>query len=433
MKRFIVALVAVGILAAANLAAAGSTRYWDPAPPGQSLDPQTREVLGRIRHPLKLTMFAREEAGAQRRLLERYRLTQPKISLRFVDPDAQPSVAQQYRLQSYGTVVAEYQNRRENALSPTEQDVTGAIVRALRQQRNTVCFTTGHGEAAITATVGDGLSLWARALADNGIETKTVTLADPANLDPCQAAVVVPAAGDLSAGELAALERLTGRGGGLLVGLAGEPGAAVPARLVEWLAGWGLGVAGSPVVDLAQGLASDPRTFLAVDVPIHPATAGVPGLLLSNSAALSATGEDTAVLASSSGTSFVDATGDGVYTAATADRRGPFPVAAVGERLVRDPTPTSLAKSRVALIGEGRAFTNARFLDAGNRLLAVKLVDWLTASPEVVTIAWRPPEANRLVLTRSEERYVLFVCVVAVPVVLASLGALSWLARRRSS
>jgi hypothetical protein len=100
---------------------------------------------------------------------------------------------------------------------------------------------------------------------------------------------------------------------------------------------------------------------------------------------------------------------------------------------VAEPTPTTLPKSRVALVGDGRAFTNVRFLDAGNRLLAVKLVDWLTASPEVVSIAWRPPDANRLVLTRAEERYVLFVCVVAVPVVLASLGALSFLVRRRSS
>jgi hypothetical protein len=378
-------------------------------------------------------MFARDEAGPQRRLLERYRLTQPKIALRFVDPDAQPSVAQQYKLQSYGTVVAEHQNRRENALSPTEQDVTGAIVRVLRERRNVVCFTTGHGESSIAATVGDGLSLWGRALVDNGMETKTVTLADPADLDSCQATVVVPAAGDLSAGEVAALERLTARGGGLLIGLAADPGTALPTRLVEFLAGWGLGVAGSPVVDLEQGLASDPRTFLAVDVPIHPATAGVPGLLLSNSAALTAAGDDSAPLASSSGTSFVDTTGDGVYTSGSADRRGPFPVAAVGERLVTEPTPTAVLKSRVALIGDGRAFTNARFLDAGNRLLAVKLIDWLTASPEVVTIAWRPPEANRLVLTRSEERYVLFVCVVAVPVVLAALGALSWLGRRRSS
>jgi hypothetical protein len=432
VKRLLLVAVATVLLGVANLAAAGSGRYWDPSPAGQSLDPQTRHVLGRVRDPLRITMFARDDAGPQRRLLERYRLAQRKVSLRFVDPDAEPSVAQQYRLQAYGTVVVEYDKRRENALSPTEQEITGAIVRVLRNRRNLICFTTGHGEADIAATVGDGLSLWARALADNGIQTRTVTLSDPVDLDPCQAVVLVPAVGDLSPGEVAALQRLTDRGGGVLVGLAGDPGSALPARLLGLLDGWGLGAVGSPVVDLDQGLASDPRTFLAADIPIHPATAGVPGVLLSNSVALSIRGDDAAALASSSKTSFVDATGDGVYTAGTADRRGPFPVVAVGERLVKEPTPTTLPKSRVALLGDGRAFANARFLDAGNRLLAVKLVDWLTASPEVVSIAWRPPEANRLVLTRSEERYVLFVCVVAVPVVLGSLGALSWLARRRS-
>jgi hypothetical protein len=432
VKRLVLAAVAVAILGVANFAAAGSNRYWDPSPAGQSLDPQTRAVLGRVGHPLRVTMFARDDASAQRRLLERYRLAQSKISLRFVDPDAQPSVAQQYKLQAYGTVVVEYEKRRENALSPTEQEITGAIVRVLRTQHNLVCFTAGHGESDIAATVGDGLSAWARALADNGVETKTVTLSDPANLDPCRAVVLVPATGDLSPGETAAIQRLTDRGGGVLVGLAGDPGSALPARLLDLLGGWGLGAQGSPVVDLDQGLASDPRTFLAADIPIHPATAGVPGILVSNAVALTVHGGDAAVLASSSKTSFVDATGDGVYTAGTADRRGPLPVVAVGERLLADPTPTSLPKSRVALVGDGRAFTNGRFLDAGNRLLAVKLVDWLTASPEVVSIAWRPPEANRLVLTRAEERYVLFVCVVAVPVALASLGALCWLRRRRS-
>lgn len=412
--------------------AAGSTGYWDPSPEGQSLDPQTREVLRRVDAPLRLTMFAPPDAGPQRRLLERYRLAQPHIELRFVDPDVRPSEAERYRIQAYGTIVVEYGRRRENALAPTEQEITGAIVRVLRTHRSAVCFTQGHGEGDLENQDAGGLSAWARVLQDNGVEVRTVGRLDAAALEGCQAVVVLPATGDFGAVEIAALRTVMDRGGGLLVGAGVETALVRPPALSRFLSEWGLSVDGAPVLDLARGLATDPRTFLVPDLAVHPSTAGVPGLLFANAAAVRAEGEDTAVLASSSPQSFVDGTGDGVYETGTADRRGPFPVVAVGERLVRPATADSVVRSRVALLGDGRMFTNARFLEAGNRLLAVKLVDWLTVSPEVVTIAWRPPEANRLVLTRAEERYMIFVCVVVVPVVLAALGALSWLWRRRS-
>ncbi|HVW34801.1 MAG TPA: hypothetical protein VHL53_19870, partial [Acidimicrobiia bacterium] len=71
MRRLLVAGGLV-VLAAVNVAAAGSNRFWDPAPAGQSLDHQTRQVLAQVHDPLRITMFAKEDTGPQHRLLERY-------------------------------------------------------------------------------------------------------------------------------------------------------------------------------------------------------------------------------------------------------------------------------------------------------------------------------------------------------------------------
>ena len=72
-----------------------------------------------------------------------------KFSYEFVDPEANPSKAQQYKITQDASVVLLLQGRQEVLTNPTEQDFTNALVRLMNPGQHAVYFLTGHGERDI--------------------------------------------------------------------------------------------------------------------------------------------------------------------------------------------------------------------------------------------------------------------------------------------
>ena len=68
-------------------------------------------------------------------------------------------------------------NKTETAKSLTEEEVTGAMVRALKGGDRTVCFTSGFGEGSTTdTTAGEGLGNAKDLTEKNNYKTKVVPL-----------------------------------------------------------------------------------------------------------------------------------------------------------------------------------------------------------------------------------------------------------------
>ena len=72
-----------------------------------------------------------------------------KFDYEFVDPEANPAKAQQYKITQDGTVVLIMQGRQQLLTSPTEQDFANALVLLMNPGQRTVYFLTGHGERDI--------------------------------------------------------------------------------------------------------------------------------------------------------------------------------------------------------------------------------------------------------------------------------------------
>ena len=71
--------------------------------------------------------------------------------------DREPLRAQQYDVQSYGTVVFDYQGRIERVVSDTEQDLTNALIKAVEGEERTVYFLQGHGEKDVVSSESGGV------------------------------------------------------------------------------------------------------------------------------------------------------------------------------------------------------------------------------------------------------------------------------------
>ena len=79
-----------------------------------------------------------------------------------------------------GTIVVDTGERKEDAKSLSEEEITGALIRALKGGERNGCFLSGSGEHALDDTDGAGFSILKEPLERNNYKTRTVNLAQPA-------------------------------------------------------------------------------------------------------------------------------------------------------------------------------------------------------------------------------------------------------------
>ena len=72
----------------------------------------------------------------------------------------------------------------------TEEDITGAFIRDLKNNTRTVCFVTGSGEHQIDDTTRDGFSRFKDLLGKDDYQTKSISLLEKAEV-PADCTVVV--------------------------------------------------------------------------------------------------------------------------------------------------------------------------------------------------------------------------------------------------
>ena len=76
--------------------------------------------------------------------------------MRYVDVDRQPSLAKEYGVRAYGTIVVAAGDRHFEAQSDSEEAISNALIRLFKGQR-TACFLEGHGERDLESTERDRL------------------------------------------------------------------------------------------------------------------------------------------------------------------------------------------------------------------------------------------------------------------------------------
>lgn len=461
-RRSVLVAAIIGILILANVLGARYHQRWDlTAEKLFSLSDQTRTALAQLQEPVKITAFLQEgseESQKVKDLLDSYKYAGgDKVQVEIVDPVAQPSVARQYRIEYYNTLIltlGERERRVEpyNLFSPGpdmysmefrgEQAVTRAILELNRQSGANLYFLSGHGEGS---PITDFSQLTGY-LEGEGYTVKPLNLPTSGRV-PTDARLVVIAGPrkDLSSQESEQLAEYVAGGGRLLVMLDPVPGQTMP-QLQQLLGRLGVQAQPTLVVDPERAFfmdASSPVPVIASHVITDKLIAQNLGLVMPQARSLEVKKQNNYQVQQLLTTSN-KAWGETKFPAQRVakdpeDVAGPLTLAVA----VSQPAPAAAgnaggqggqdeAGSRpVAVVIGNSAFVRAQAVGfQGNADFLVNSVNWLLGEEGLISI--RPKEAGpRIVeLNPGAARGIFYGTVVIVPLVILGLGAFVWFRRR---
>ncbi|MBN8728318.1 MAG: Gldg family protein [Xanthomonadales bacterium] len=445
-------LHALLVVVAAALLAFLSTRHgfeqdWSRAR-SASLGAQSQAVLAALDGPVEVVSYARRQGTLRAVITDfvaRYRRAKPDLSLRLVDPDADPGAMRDAGVNVDGELEIRYRGRSERLKVLSEAEFSGALLRLSREGERIVAFLEGEGERDPLGEANADLGRFVASLDGRGIRTVPLPLARtgtvPANTDLLVVAnprvPLPPTVADALAGYLET--------GGALLWLA-EPGEAALApgggldRLADSL---GLRVLPGTVVDAggqAFGL-SDPSFVAIAEYPPHAVTDGFAlTTLLPQAAALAQlSGARWAVaplLRSTAGswneTGHIPKAGEAADTIRqdpdVGELPGPLDLALAFSRV--SPSP-GRREQRVVVVGDGDFLSNSFLGNGGNREFGQRVFDWLLGDDAQIEVPDRSAPDRELKLSQAALTALAATFLVGLPLALVAIGGGTWWRRRR--
>jgi ABC-type uncharacterized transport system involved in gliding motility auxiliary subunit len=411
-----------------------------------SLAPQTKRVLDQVKAPLKVTAFL-NKAGATARdarfVLARYHELNRRISFSVVDPDADPAAARRFGVSQYSTVVLTYAERRVEAPSVTELDISTAILRLVRGGTKAVCVVTGHGEPPLDDKAGTGLSKVADILRHNAYDIRTLDLTVGQAVVPpeCTAVLDIGPRDPLGPQEVQALNAYAKAAGRLMVGVS-SLSTADPNPLVE---PWGVHFLGGLVVDPKRSEGGDQTNVVIENLPsASPIVDGVTRLQFPVTAGLAVArglrdGLTVERLGVTSDASWVESNPDQEMQFDRNDIPGPVVVAtasddshveASGEQRVHG-GGARVVRTRVVVTASDTWLTND-FLDRlSNRRFFVNTLGWLTQEEQLLATTGQLNTDRSLPLTSERQARILVITVGLVPGAIVGAGLIAHFGLRR--
>ena len=476
-------VLVLGILTAINYIASRQNRRWDLTAAKQfTLSDQTIRILETLEGPAKILVFDRENDFDRLRMrLVEYENVTDQVSVAYIDIDKQPSLARQYQIQTYGTVVFEYQDRVERVVANTEQDLTNALIKAIEGTERTVYFVQGHDEKNVRSAERDGYNTIGNALELDNFFVETLVLAQQTEV-PADASMLIIAGPrtDLLESEIETLQQYLERGGKalFLMDPSAELEPAQQANIRTLLSRWGVTLSDDIVFDgsaMGQLLGTDASMPVAADYPSHPITDRF-NVLTAFPLARSVEptpGETSNLVAEAflqtgnqswaeTDIARLTETGEVEREENQGDRPGPVTIGVAvtsaisrsttetgnvtlseqGESTVA-PEPTSDAstllesaanpsgdaqniETRLVVVGDSDFAANYSLGIQGNRDLFLNIANWLTQQENLVAIRPREPEDRRITLTADQQLRIFWLSVFMIPGVILGTGIYTW-------
>lgn len=436
-NTLIMSLAFIGILILLNyLGARHHLRADWTAEKQYSLSPQTLEILDDLEEPVQVTVFLTPSDPRRadlEDLLVEYTYKSDKISYEFIDPDANPALARQKGISSYGVLVFERGDRREETYALDEQDITSAILKVSRDTQKGVYFVTGHQERDPESSAQDGYSRAKQWLERDNYLVETVNLATITTTVPSTATVLVVAGPQYSLApeeEQMLTDYLDG-GGRLLLMV--DPGQPVP--ITGTLEAWGVRFRDDLVIDPASSFFGDVASPLVTRFRYHEITKDLGGLTTFFPVARSVEqitpspeGVSVAPLVATSNNSWgeTDLNNRQVRYDPEADIKGPVYLAVAARKTEGGGRLVVFGDSDFASNGVVRAVQGA----VGNADLFLNAVNWLAEEESLLAIGPKQTQQRMMVLTQPSMRLILYSTAGLLPLVVLIIGGIVWWSRR---
>jgi ABC-type uncharacterized transport system involved in gliding motility auxiliary subunit len=438
-NSLLMVLFFIGILAIVNFLAARHSIRWDLSENQNfSLSPQTHRMLRSLAHDVTITVFTREkDPGYQpyKERLDSYRQASSKISVEFVDPERQPKIAQNYGITRTDTAVFESAGRSVRVSTPSEVELTGALIRVSQDTKKRVLFLEGHGEPSLDDRERTGLSAAKDILIKQGYDVGTLSLLkEEAVPDRTAILIVAGPRRPVTTEEQERIHAYVEKGGHLLLFIDPDTQADLNPLLKQW----GLGVGPGALVDLQDRLAQGDLTSLLVRTfTEHEITQDLTAAVLFPLARHVTFDEqvgsawDYVPLARTSPNSWAetDLKGRVVQLDEKEDVKGPLPMAAaLAPKLAPE---EGKPRPAIVLIGNSTFATNAYVNFPGNSDFFLRSAAWLAEERNILAIASKDSALRPFTPNPLQERALLYLQVVFLPATMVISGIIVWRKRRR--
>jgi hypothetical protein len=473
-----VAVVALGalVLMANYLAARHYRRLQWTSDARYALSPQTHRVLAALTNEARVTILFDRTAplfSAVSGLLKEYAYACPRVAVEEVDykrdlARAQLIVAKYQLAQGDADQVIFDLNGRTKTVRASElseYDWTGvlsgdrevrrvafkgealftaALASLLEAQAPRAYFLQGHGEhdPASDESV-NGYSALAKLLRQKNIATAPLGLAGNREIpEDCQLLIVAGPQNRFDAAELDKIGKYLAQGGRLLALLSYYRSRYTATGMEKLLANWGVAVGENMVFDPKNSKSG--TDLIVTNLTAHPAVKPLRGNSLylvgarsvgpQPGAASSPEAAQVQVLASTSDEGYTasEMTPSGVPRLnPVRDRRGTIPLMAAVERGALQGVSADRGSTRMVVAGESLFLANEVVDNQANLEFASLAVNWLLDRPAfLVSIAPRPVDQYRIMLSRAEMAQLRWILVGGLPGAALLLGFLVWLRRR---
>ena len=412
-----------------------------------SLSEQTLNVVKNLNEKIKVTAFLPKGSPNYtdvKELLDLYTHQSKNLDINLVDPDLNPSLANQAEIRRYGVPVAFFEGSkgRETITQMDEEQVTNALIKVTRGEKKAVYYLEGHGEHSLDDTEQNGFSLAKKMLEDKNYKPQSLVLMRAEKVpDDCSVLVIGGPQTDLAEPELNAIDQYIKGGGKVLVLV--DPETAPSFK--PFLEKYGVVLGDDYVIDTMSRLFGGDylSPIITAYSTTHPITKNFNVASFFSVSRSVSTREATGVK-----TEWLAKTGDGSWSEAdinalkqhqasfdaSKDTRGPITVAAVSE--VEAPESkgeesTHQKHGAIVVFGDSDFITNGRINLSGNADLFMNAVNWLGGEGTLIAIPPKTGKFSPVVLTPADAKMLFVLPVVVLPGLVLIGGVYVFMKRSR--
>jgi hypothetical protein len=459
-----------GIAVLANVALVLHDAHFDLTREGVFTPSQQAEnVVDRLRRDVKLTYFYQsqdQEGQRARDMVEVLGRRNPRLHVRTIDPDKQPTVADTFGVRIYNAAVLETDGRKIQVMSTDENQIALGILRVLRERVTTVCFIEGHNEypienfefhthfegvaghghgegaSAVVQMRSHGAGRMRRALESFGYEVRKII---PATLTAipadCAATIDVNPRTTYLPGESDLLSSYLAQGGSAL--LMYDLGFVLEPRLAAALRKVGVVVEQDVVVDPVDHYSTDPEMVAVPVYEPHPITRNIALTFFPGIRPLTLLPPPPGV---TSTPLFLSSSGSYTHEVQTVAERQPGREAAAPSGTAPGPpgrrtlaaalegawpgSATGPRPFRLVVVGDGDFASNSFLPYMANGDLALAMVRWLVREEQTPSVTQRIPVPPLILLTKTQMQRIFLLIEVLLPLSVVAAGAVVWWRRR---
>ena len=437
-------IVALAVVTVANILADRYDKSYDTTSNKQySLSEQTVKVVKGLKQDATITYFAQDsQFSSAKDKLDMYANLSPKLHVVYVDPDKKPLVATKAGFKNLNTAIVQVGANKNEAKSLGEEDLTGALIRDLKNTTRTVCFVTGSGEHQIDDSAAKGYSQFKDLIGKDDYQGKSIDLLQKAEVSTdCTVVVVGGPRGDYQQPEVDALKKYVEDGGRALFLLdpplkVGREEVGDNDALSSLLASWGVTPNKDLILDfnpIGQAIGLGPQVPLVTAYDSHPIVDPMKGTATGfpMSRSLDSKNGDKTTVAklfdssdSSLSTSKLDS--DRIDPSDPKNKKGPLTIGVAGTYK----TGKDNAQGRFVVVGSSQWAANSFLRFNGNRDLALNTMNWLSSDEDLISIRPKEPEDRKLTMNKAQVRWVGITSLALIPLFVIGTGISVWWRRR---